>query len=45
MLGEGGGVGLLNLSGLLLLLGEGLCGGRKRIYKVSWDMINVMSKE
>lgn len=25
MLGEGGGVGRLNLSGLLLLLGDGLC--------------------
>lgn len=29
VLGEGGGVGRLNLSGLLLLLGEGLCGRRK----------------
>lgn len=29
VLGEGGGVGRLNLSGLLLLLGEGLCGVRK----------------
>lgn len=25
VLGDGGGVGRLNLSGLLLLLGEGLC--------------------
>lgn len=45
VLGEGGGVGRLNLSGLLLLLGEGLCGGRKIIYKLSWDMTNVMSKK
>lgn len=29
VLGEGGGVGRLNLSGLLLLLEEGLCEGRK----------------
>lgn len=27
MLGDGGGVGRLNLSGLLLLRGEGLCRG------------------
>lgn len=29
VLGDGGGVGRLNLSGLLLLRGEGLCGDNK----------------
>lgn len=42
VLGDGGGVGRLNLSGLLLLRGEGLCGGGRNSRSV-WARTSLIS--